>query len=110
MRHSATPLTVTFIKSGDGLLFLEFLEKNNFSLIQNPPIVKQRKADIEIYINKKYYNPGWIYLMKPERYRETRNIRIFFKDSFYSELKSSFSDGPAALHSMNFPRLRDHGP
>jgi hypothetical protein len=105
MRNSAVPLTVRFIKSGDGLLFLEFLEKNNFRLIQNLPIVRQRKADIEVYINKKYYNPGWIYLMSTERYRDTENIRIFFKGSFYSELKSSFSAGPPTLRSMNFPRL-----
>jgi hypothetical protein len=103
MRNSVVPLTVRFIKPGDGLLFLEFLEKNNFRLIQNLPIVKQRKADIEVYINKKYYNPGWIYPINAERYRKTEDIRIFFDGSLYSELKSSFS-GPAAPRAMNLPR------
>jgi hypothetical protein len=86
-RNSAVPLSMRFVKTGDSLLFLEFLEKNNFRLIQNMPIVKQRKADIEVYINKRKYNPGWINLINPQRYRETENIRIFFNGSFYNELK-----------------------
>jgi hypothetical protein len=89
-----------FIKSGDGLLFLEFLEGNNFRLIQNMPIVKQRKADVEVYINKKYYNPDWIYMMNPERYRQTENIRIFFRGSLFSELKSPLV--PATENDVNF--------
>jgi hypothetical protein len=108
MRNSAVPLTVTFIKSGDGLLFLEFLEKNNFRLIQNLPIVKQRKADIEVYINKKYYNPGWIYLMKAERYKETENIRIFYNDSFFSALKSPLNAGlPSPQTGNHLPSALD---
>jgi hypothetical protein len=87
-RNSGVPLTVRFIKPGDGLLFLAFLEKNNFSLIQNLPIVKSRKVDIEVCINKKDYNPQSIDLINSNKmYRETDHIRIFYNGSPYSTLR-----------------------